>query len=157
MEAKDFCAWLNHMKFNDSEAGRRLGISRTTIIKYKSSGAPEHIALACAALAFGLPAWQRPAPTPLGYYEIWWRDNDGRLVRPHRGPNDGIGTTYTFGEVDHAREAIRHAYDVRRAQAEKTAYPARKDYATPAGIPPAKQGRLGIKRIVGGLPVEEIE
>lgn len=96
-------------------------------------------------------------PKPLGYYEIWWRENDGKLSRPHRGQADGIGITYRFTELQHAREAIRHAYDVRAAQAAKRAYPALREYDTPSGIPAARSGRLGIKRVVGGVPVEEIE
>jgi len=57
MDAKDFTAWQAHMGFNDSETSRRLGITRKTIAKYKTDGAPLHVALACAALAFGLPPW----------------------------------------------------------------------------------------------------
>ncbi|WP_028035871.1 hypothetical protein [Chelativorans sp. J32] len=60
MEAKDFTAWLDHMQFSDAEAARRLGLgSRNTIAKYKVEGAPEYIGLACAALAYGLPAWKK--------------------------------------------------------------------------------------------------
>lgn len=62
MEAKDFTAWMEHMNFNDSTAARALGISRTSVIKYKADGAPLSIGLACAALAFGLPAWRKVAP-----------------------------------------------------------------------------------------------
>lgn len=58
MEAKDFTAWIAHMGFNDSEVARKLELSRNTVVKYKAEGAPAHIGLACAALAFGLPAWR---------------------------------------------------------------------------------------------------
>jgi len=62
MTAKDFCAWLDHMKLNDSAATRALGLgSRHTLARYKTQGAPRHIALACAALAFGLPPWKAAA------------------------------------------------------------------------------------------------
>ena len=58
MLAKDFSAWLDHMGFNDSEAARRLEISRNTLVKYKVEGGPAWLGLACAAIAFGLPAWR---------------------------------------------------------------------------------------------------
>lgn len=61
MEAKDFNAWIVHMGWSDSEVARRLGLSRNSVAKYRTEGAPEHIGLACAALAFGLPAWRTPA------------------------------------------------------------------------------------------------
>jgi hypothetical protein len=60
MEAKDFIAWIEHMGFSDRETARTLGLSRTTVAKYRAEGAPVHIGYACAALAFGLPAWSRP-------------------------------------------------------------------------------------------------
>jgi hypothetical protein len=61
MTADDFNAWLAHMKLNDAQATRALGLgSRNTLVKYKAEGAPGYIALACAALAYGLPAWRRP-------------------------------------------------------------------------------------------------
>ena len=47
------------MGFNKAETHRRLGITRSTIDSYLEKGAPEHIALACAALAYGLPAWKK--------------------------------------------------------------------------------------------------
>lgn len=61
MTAKEFNDWLEHMKLNDAAATRALGLgSRNTVVKYKLEGAPVYIALACAALAFGLPAWRKP-------------------------------------------------------------------------------------------------
>lgn len=60
MDAKDFNAWLDHMGFNDSEATKALGLgSRNTLAKYKLEGAPLYIALACGALAYGLPPWRK--------------------------------------------------------------------------------------------------
>ncbi|RYF29915.1 MAG: hypothetical protein EOO23_06335 [Comamonadaceae bacterium] len=58
MTAEDFCAWLEKEKLNDSAAARALDLSRNTIVKYKAEGAPLHIALACAAISFGLPPWK---------------------------------------------------------------------------------------------------
>jgi len=60
MEAKDFCAWIEHMGFSEREAARTLDLSRNSVAKYKAEGAPAYIGLACAALAFGLPAWRLP-------------------------------------------------------------------------------------------------
>lgn len=61
MEAKDFSAWIEHMGYSDREVTRQLGLgSRNTVAKYKTEGAPAYIGLACAALAFGLPAWRKP-------------------------------------------------------------------------------------------------
>jgi len=59
MNSDDFTAWMHHMGLNVSQASRTLGISRNTVMKYQAEGAPEHIAYACAALAFGLPKWAR--------------------------------------------------------------------------------------------------
>lgn len=58
MSADDFRAWMIHMKLNKAATSRTLGLSRTTIDNYLERGAPSHIGLACAALAFGLPAWK---------------------------------------------------------------------------------------------------
>ncbi|WP_432284137.1 hypothetical protein SLT36_20315 [Aminobacter sp. BA135] len=60
MDATDFVAWIDHMGWSDSEVARRLNLARNTVAKYKSEGAPSSIGLACAALAFGLPAWRQP-------------------------------------------------------------------------------------------------
>ncbi|MBC38906.1 MAG: hypothetical protein CMH91_07570 [Oceanicaulis sp.] len=64
MTGKDFTAWLDHMGFKDAQAARALGgMSRNSIKKYKDEGAPYHIGLACAALAYGLPPWKAPETT----------------------------------------------------------------------------------------------
>lgn len=62
MSGEDFAAWLDHMGLSDAAAARALELSRNSVAKYKIAGAPRHVALACAALAFGLPAWRRPDP-----------------------------------------------------------------------------------------------
>lgn len=60
MDGQDFRAWIELVAGgSDREASRRLGISRTSVAKYKDHGAPRYIGFACAALAFGLPQWQR--------------------------------------------------------------------------------------------------
>lgn len=57
MTALQFEAWLEHMGWSGLEAARRLGLSKDTVTKYKRHGAPITVALACAALASGLPPW----------------------------------------------------------------------------------------------------
>lgn len=59
MTKDDFAAFLDHMGWNKSKAGRELGISRNSVDAYLKKGTPAYIGLACAALAFGLPAWVR--------------------------------------------------------------------------------------------------
>jgi hypothetical protein len=60
MTAADFRAWLAHMAFkSDTEAARALGCGRNSIAAWKKKAPPDYIALACAALAYGLPAWRR--------------------------------------------------------------------------------------------------
>ncbi len=61
MTGEDFTAWLAHMELSDAATARLLGISRNTVVKYKAEGTPEHFGWACAALAFGLQQWKRPA------------------------------------------------------------------------------------------------
>lgn len=66
MTAQDFIDWLELMGFNDSEATRALGLgSRNTLVGYKSAGAPQYVALACSALAAGLPGWTNPKSRPI--------------------------------------------------------------------------------------------
>ena len=63
----DFAAWLVLMgrgrgRISDRAASRVLGLSRGTVKAYREGApVPRHIALACAALAFGLPPWRRAA------------------------------------------------------------------------------------------------
>lgn len=59
MTAEDFIAWQQHMRLNDVATARALGLARNTVAKYKQKGAPIHIALACAALAWPLPPWRK--------------------------------------------------------------------------------------------------
>ena len=64
MSATDFTAWLAHMKATQKWTGarcaRELGCGINQISRWKARGAPPYIGLACAALAFGLPAWGQP-------------------------------------------------------------------------------------------------
>lgn len=57
MTAEDFNLWLTHTGLSGLEAAKRLGISKNTVVKYRRTGTPLHIALACAALASGIKPW----------------------------------------------------------------------------------------------------
>lgn len=57
MSAPNFTAWLAHMGLNDTKAAEQLGCGRNSIRIWRQRGAPRYIALACAALSFGLPPW----------------------------------------------------------------------------------------------------
>lgn len=59
MTADDFVAWMKLRGFNILQTADALGIGRNTVTKYIAEGAPKSIALACAALAFGLPPWSK--------------------------------------------------------------------------------------------------
>lgn len=63
MTAQDFENWLDHMGLKGAGAARALGLAPNSVVKYRREGAPLTVALACAALAFGLPPWSRPAGT----------------------------------------------------------------------------------------------
>jgi hypothetical protein len=58
MPPADFTAWLAHMDLSDAEIARRLDCARNSIATWRRRGAPGYIALACAALSFGLPPWR---------------------------------------------------------------------------------------------------
>lgn len=55
MTAVAFNAWLAAMKITGSEAGRLLGVSPNTITRYRQTGGPRMLGLACAALYHRLP------------------------------------------------------------------------------------------------------
>jgi hypothetical protein len=60
----DFEAWLSLMggrrRITDSAAAEMLGLARNTVQAYRTGRTPmpRPVALACAALAFGLPPWR---------------------------------------------------------------------------------------------------
>lgn len=59
MTADDFIAWRAHLGISGAEAARRLGVSKNMPAAYeKGRPIPLYVALACAALAFGLPPWR---------------------------------------------------------------------------------------------------
>ncbi len=57
MTPASFLAWRKRLGLTKIEAARRLGVGRNTILAYETGKAtiPLYVALACAALAFGLP------------------------------------------------------------------------------------------------------
>ncbi|WP_370193554.1 MULTISPECIES: hypothetical protein [Aurantimonas] len=57
MTAYDFIEWLDVMWLSDEEAARLLFVSIDEINGFKYEGASKTIALACAAVAVGVPAW----------------------------------------------------------------------------------------------------
>jgi hypothetical protein len=65
MIAADFASWVQHMKASRKWSARRcareLGCGINQISIWSANGAPPYIALACAALSYGLPAWRDPA------------------------------------------------------------------------------------------------
>ena len=58
MTANEFSAWLKAMKISGAEAARLLGVNVNTITRYKRDGAPQTVALACAALYHRLEEWK---------------------------------------------------------------------------------------------------
>lgn len=58
MTGEDFTAWMAHVGWNVSKTATAFDMSRNTVAKYLREGAPDHVAYACAAIAFGLPKWQ---------------------------------------------------------------------------------------------------
>ena len=56
MTAQSLTAWRERLGLNRSEAARALGLSRNSIQHYEEGRAiPLYVALACAALAHGIP------------------------------------------------------------------------------------------------------
>lgn len=59
MTGADFTAWMQLKGWNILKTAAELELGRNTVSRYMREGAPKHIAYACAALAFGLPAWKQ--------------------------------------------------------------------------------------------------
>jgi transcriptional regulator with XRE-family HTH domain len=57
MTPSTLLAWRERLGFNRAEAARKLGLSRNTYCAYEAgiNRIPLYIALACAAVAYGLP------------------------------------------------------------------------------------------------------
>ncbi|CAN0444459.1 unnamed protein product [Phaeothamnion confervicola] len=59
MPAKAFNAWQAALGLTDSQAARALGTAPSTIARYRTAGGSHLIGLACAAVAAGLPSWNK--------------------------------------------------------------------------------------------------
>lgn len=57
MTPQSMRSWLAAMKISAAEGARLLGVHPNTMTKYKAEGAPQHVALACAALYHRLEPW----------------------------------------------------------------------------------------------------
>lgn len=59
MTPADLLAWREHMHWSGREAARQLGVAHGRLIamEHGRSTIPRYIALACMALAAGLPPW----------------------------------------------------------------------------------------------------
>lgn len=61
MTPEDFTAWVASMKdtsgWSERECTRQLGCGINQITRWKASGAPLYIGLACAALSIGIKDW----------------------------------------------------------------------------------------------------
>ena len=57
MTPQSLSAWMVRLHWDKQTAAARLGIARSTLDRYLSGGAPipKVVALACAALSYGLP------------------------------------------------------------------------------------------------------
>jgi hypothetical protein len=57
MTSSSFLAWRKRLGFNKSKAALALGMSRNALMGYEdgSKKIPQYVALACAALAHGIP------------------------------------------------------------------------------------------------------
>jgi hypothetical protein len=64
MTASDFSAWVAAMKatrgWKQKDCAVALGVQPRQIGRWRDSGAPAYVALACAAIAADLAAWGRP-------------------------------------------------------------------------------------------------
>jgi predicted site-specific integrase-resolvase len=58
MTAKSFCEWLSAMGISGAQAAHLLGVNANTITRYRRSGAPKAVALACTALFHRLEEWK---------------------------------------------------------------------------------------------------
>lgn len=57
MTAQEFNDWIEKRGISGREAARQLGLSKGTVVRYRATGAPLVVALACAALDADLSPW----------------------------------------------------------------------------------------------------
>ncbi|NEI70992.1 helix-turn-helix domain-containing protein [Rhizobium lusitanum] len=59
MTAFDLTEWRNRLRLSQASAATALGCSKTSIVCWeKGQPIPRYIALACAAIAYGLPPYR---------------------------------------------------------------------------------------------------
>jgi hypothetical protein len=58
MTASEFQEWLKAMQISGAEAGRLLGVNANTITRYRRTGTPKSVGLACTALFHRLGEWK---------------------------------------------------------------------------------------------------
>ncbi|MEM8814039.1 MAG: hypothetical protein AAGF59_15615 [Pseudomonadota bacterium] len=57
MTGQEFQDWQTFMKLSSRKTAERLDVARDTVARYRESGTPGYIDLACMALACNLPPW----------------------------------------------------------------------------------------------------
>ena len=62
MNAEHFASWVAHMKatrgWSEARCSRELGCGINQVSIWRKREPPRYIALACAAVAYGLPPWR---------------------------------------------------------------------------------------------------
>jgi transcriptional regulator with XRE-family HTH domain len=58
MTSEEFQSWLKAMQISAAKAAELLDVKPNTITRYKRDGAPQTVALACAALYHRLEEWK---------------------------------------------------------------------------------------------------
>ncbi len=59
MTGRQFTAWQAALGLTDSQAARILGTAPSSIARYREKGGRHWLGLACAAVAAGLPSWNK--------------------------------------------------------------------------------------------------
>jgi len=100
MTAEEFNAWMEYMQLNDVSASDRLGVSRNSVAKYRTEGAPRTVALACAAILatrnaprLHLMRFKNKAGVWGHPWTIWAPDAAAAVGRAHplAGPEESTG------------------------------------------------------------------
>lgn len=79
MSPEDFRAWLDHMGLSQRAAVEKLGITRPTIAKCLREGVELTEALACSAVAAGLPIWRPDMETE----SVDWEERETLVSTAH--------------------------------------------------------------------------
>lgn len=57
MTAEDFNDWLARTGLSAAQAAEALGVSKSSVLKYRQEGGPPIVALACSAIFQKLKPW----------------------------------------------------------------------------------------------------